>query len=262
MNALAFPCPPGSTWTWQGTRVTAQVFPASGQYTPSPGLVACVVECVGGGGGSGPAVGFANYITSGGGGGSGGYSRIALPAPLVAGGVAVTVGAGGAPSASLPPGPESTGGTTSFGALCVANGGGGGYGNSGVNEWGNGGPPAAPGVGDIASPGSFGFNGETTFTTTGGPMVNMLAWGGRGATTMFGGGNQDAAAPGAIANGVAGAYYGAGATGGVSNQINATTAQGAAGAAGVCIVTEYCVAQSGGSDCGCGPARVSYGWGC
>jgi hypothetical protein len=278
MNAPPFPTNPSfgqyfGNWVWSGSRwvctntngvrLITTVFTASAPYTPSPGLISLVVETVGGGGGSGPAVGFANYITSGGGGGSGGYSRITLASGLVLGGVNVIIGAGGSSTQSLPPGAASTGGTTSFGAFCVANGGQGGYGNDGATEFGNGGPGAAPGVGDIAAPGSFGVNGETMFVTAGGPMVGMDAWGGRGATTLFGGGNQQAAGPGESIPGVPGAGYGAGATGGISNQINAQTAQGAAGAAGVCIVTEYCWADAIDDGCGCGPtsgqARVAIG---
>jgi hypothetical protein len=276
MNAPPFPSNPSfgqffGNWVWSGSRwvctntngirIVTQVFRASAPYTPSPGLVSAVVECVGGGGGSGPAVGFANYVVSGGGGGSGGYSRVTLASGLVLGGVNVTIGAGGGPTQSLPPEPASNGGTTSFGAFCVANGGGGGYGNSGVNEFGNGGAPAAPGIGDIAFPGSFGFNGETTFTVEGGPMVLMPAWGGRGATTLFGGGDQQEALPGTSVTGVGGSGPGAGATGGIANQNNAVTAQGGAGASGICIVTEYCWADAIDDGCGCGPtsggARVA-----
>jgi hypothetical protein len=249
MNAPPFPTNPSfgqyfGNWVWSGSRwvctntngvrLITTVFNASAPYTPSPGLISLVVEAVGGGGGSGPAVGFANYITSGGGGGSGGYSRITLASGLVLGGVNVIIGAGGAATQSLPPGAAS-----------------------------NGGAGAAPGIGDIGAPGSFGVNGQTMFVTAGGPMVGMDAWGGRGATTLFGGGNQQAAGPGASVAGVPGSGYGAGATGGISNQINGVTAQGAAGAAGVCIVTEYCWADAIDDGCGCGPtsgqARVAIG---
>lgn len=255
MNALAFPCPPGSTWTWQGTRVTVQVFTASGTYTPSPGLVSCVVESIGGGGGGGPAISPGpTYILSGGGGGSGGYSRIALPAPLVVGGVPVTIGAGGAPN--------TDGLATTFGALCVANGGGQGVGNNASGGWGQGGDPGPPGTGDVTLPGNAGNNGvflvfpaAVEYAGSGGAMGGAM-WGGTIASPLTG--------VGGTANG-SGGWNGTGAGGGgggVNQALLGASAQGGPGGAGLCIVTEYCVAQSGGSDCGCGPARVSYGWGC
>src|SRR5215471_2028348 len=46
-------------------------FTASGTYTPTAGMVMCIIECVGGGGGGGGVVGTANYSLAGGGGGSG-----------------------------------------------------------------------------------------------------------------------------------------------------------------------------------------------
>lgn len=134
MNCLGngpFPIDPqlGQTfrgWQWNGTqwvcvnanaRIVTQVFTASGVYTPSTGMTSALVECIGGGGGGGN-VGNANpsWILTAGGGGSGGYSKRTVSAALVRGGVVVTVGAGGAGN--------NPGQPTSFGALCVANGGG------------------------------------------------------------------------------------------------------------------------------------------
>src|SRR5580704_13026830 len=125
-----------NSWVWNGSRwvctsgsgmrVVTQVFHASAPYSPSPGLVTAVVECVGGGGGGGPCAESTVTIGGGGGAGSGGYSRVTLAAALVLGGVNVTIGAGGFGGNPLPDGIANAGQPTTFGAMCVANGGGGG----------------------------------------------------------------------------------------------------------------------------------------
>jgi hypothetical protein len=276
MNAPPFPTNPSfgqyfGNWVWSGSRwvctntngvrLVTQVFRASAPYMPSPGLISCVVECWGAGGGGGAVVGIPTYIVSGGGGGSGGYSRITLASGLVLGGVNVIVGAGGAPSEGNPPVPGGSGGATSFGAFCVANGGGGAYGNDTSTEFGNGGAPAQPGVGDIAAPGSFGFAGQTIIIPTGSPMLNMLGWGGYGATTMLGGGDQQAAGPGTVSPGTGGVpNTGSGGIGAISNQTSGQFANGGPGGSGLCVVTEYCWADTIDDGCGCGPtggARVA-----
>lgn len=266
MNALAFPCAPGSTWTWQGTRAIIKVFNVSGLYTPSPGLVSLVAETIGGGAGSGGVVSpNSNHIIGGGGGGSGGYSRIALPAPLVAGGVAVTIGAGGQGSAALANTGGGPGEATTFGAFCVAMGGLGGSDNNGTTGFGQGGQEAVVGVGDLTYPGASGFCGLTFVLVT---ALNQTGQGGMGGT-MFGGSRVVNVGVGEILQGYD-AYpnSGAGAAGACANQYATPGGAigGGAGGSGVCIVTEYCVATNDGCGCGrpgcgCG-ARVSYGWEC
>jgi hypothetical protein len=260
VNALAFPCTPGSTWSWQGTRVTTQVFTASGEYKPSPGLVSLVVECIGGGGGSGGVTSpNVDYVVTGGGGGSGGYSRIALPAPLVVGGVAVTIGQGGAGAAGGVAAGE-TGGATSFGALCVANGGGGGQSMLTAGGFGAGGGGGAPGVGDVAFPGAAGFCGTVIASLN----TSQGAEGGQGGSIFGGTQTANVGGGGALGGEPGLPNTGAGASGGVLNAYPTVNAEygGGTGGSGVCIVTEYCVATSNNDGCGCGPARVSYGWGC
>jgi hypothetical protein len=263
----AFPCAPGATWSWQGTRVTRQVFRVSGTYTPPPGLVSCDVECIGGGGGGG-AVGATTSVQqllSAGGGGSGGRSIIALPAPIVAGGVSVIVGAGGFGGAlGPPPGTGDDGGATSFGALCIANGGGGGGAFEIGLSGGAAGVEALPGVGDMAFPGACGEAGFfNNFTTT----MSMSQQGARGGW-IYGGTAATQAQTGGYAPG-ANAYpnTGAGGGGAIINQMGAgSTTNGGNGGSGVCIVTEYCVSTGNmdGCGCGCGCARVPAwgGWRC
>ena len=276
MNA---PCPPNPNfppfplnptvgqrwlgWVWNGAQwvqtpatgmqVLTTVFVASGPYMPSPGLVSLTVECIGGGGGGGNCASpNATYIVAGGGGGSGGYSRKTLPASLVLGGVVITVGAGGGEGVSGLPG-----GPTSFGALCVANGGGG---NNDTNVFGAAGPGASIGIGDLTQPGGPGtagvVSGPTLEGVVGGRGGQM--WGGAVGDPLIGVGQTWPGSPGT-------ANTGAGGNGAVINQSTAinTTIIGGSGGSGVCIVTEYCWADvAPGEDCGCAPggARIAGGF--
>jgi hypothetical protein len=250
MNAPPFPAMwSGSPCTnTNGIRVVTQVFTVSALYTPSPGLVSATIECIGGGGGGGDANNVAaDQLVAGGGGGSGGYSRITLAAGLVVGGVNVTIGAGG--------GPQASGATTSFGALCVANGGGFAVGNNGDTVFGQAGSGALPGVGDLAFPGSCGTQGATMTAPSGTQdIIGIAGVGG----TMWGGNvqTQQAGIGGGLAGASAFPNTGAGGSGGVVNQrpTGLAVVAGGNGGSGLCIVTEYCWA-----DAGCGGARVAWG---
>lgn len=91
-----------------------------------PGLRGVLVDCLGGGGGSGyiPAVG-AGEVAAGAGGGAGAYTRSWFTASDLPSVVTVTVGAGGAGGTSGSP-TGIDGGTSSFGSLVSAGGGTGG----------------------------------------------------------------------------------------------------------------------------------------
>jgi hypothetical protein len=268
MNAPPFPTNPSfgqyyGNWVWSGSRwvctntngvrIVVQTFRASAPYTPSPGLISAMVETWGGGGGGGTVqTTIATEVVAAGGGGSGGYSRIALASGLVLGGVNVTIGAGGGGANYNPAG--DPGQATSFGALCVANGGQGGQTNNLSTSWGGGGAGGAPGIGDVAMPGSAGhpglIGGGGTVTAIGG--AGGVMWGGNTPSAVLG--------PGSIAGGQpVAANTGAGGGGAVANQI--IGAQGGAdGASGLCVVTEYCWADAVDDGCGCGPtggARVA-----
>jgi hypothetical protein len=282
MNALApppsgFPPNPGAgqsygNWVFDGcrwvctasvgVRVVTQIFRASAPYTPSPGLVTAVAETYGGGGGggaAGPAGGTFNVL-AGGGGASGGYSRSTLAAALVLGGVNVTIGQGGAFGVAAAAG--QSGGATSFGAMVVANGGGGGQSNNGSTTFGNGGIPAAPGVGDWAMPGAGGFAGALASIDV---AEAQAAQGGMGGS-ILGGAASGFMLGGVGIPGTAGApNTGAGGSGGVESDATPGSAQvGGAGGSGICIVTEYCwsdATDSGSACCPPGGARVAnYGW--
>lgn len=262
MNAFTqppFPTNPSvgeryGNWVWNGVRwvcstsqgvmVNTLVFTASGPYQPSPGLVSVTVEAVGGGGAGGAVMGLVAAQSGGaGGGGAGGYSRATLAAALVAGGVSVTIGAGGVPDTSPTGAPGSQ---TSFGAFCIANGGGGGN-PTNNGEWGGGGLGGTPGTGTFASPGQPGEHGALTSAATDGQSS------GAGAASFFGGGAIGVAQGGAAVPGLAAlANTGAGGSGACSSYFAMTApVLGGAGGSGVCIVTEYCFQDGSteGEDC-------------
>lgn len=282
MNAPPFPVnPPVGTvhgnWTWNGQMwvssattgiaVLTTVFTASGPYMPSPGLVSLKVRCIGGGGGSGSAgpVPSLQYLLGGGGGGSGGYSEKTLPAALVLGGVQITIGAGGtAGGAGASPGQiiNGTGGNgaaTSFGALCVANGGSGGLGNN-ANQMngqnGDAGAGGVVGVGDIAFPGGDGTPGTYSYmqaAQTGGAFGA-----GRGGSVFGTGVKAFIGWAGQWANGTPGhPNTGQGASGAFISEAGGGPLEGANGAAGICIVDEYVWADAETGECVNPPINVN-----
>jgi len=210
-------------------KVVVQVFATSGTYTPTSGMLYCIVECVGGGGGGGGASATtSNTVDCGSGGGAGGYARRRLTAAEVGSSKTVMIGAGGSGSAG---GAGSDGGTTSFGTLCVASGGsggsvGGGFANGGCVNGGSGGAGSA---GDFLA---YGGNGQPLAV-----VYPYLVLPGGGGNSIFGRGGQPV---GGSANGNAG--YGKGAGGGGANNLTSqsTARSGGAGSDGICIVTEFC----------------------
>jgi hypothetical protein len=241
----------------QGVWIKTTVFTSSGSYQPSPGMMSLIAESIGGGGAGGSAEATASdtNIWTGGGGASGGYSRVALPANLVAGAVSVTVGAGGVAGAG---GSAVDGGTTSFGPFCVANGGGGG-GDSAAGSYGGGSGPI--GVGDVTFYGAGGMSGPMMDIPT---SEFVAAVGGIGGQIRGGNAAGITGKGGAQPGNAAFPNSGAGGQGACINQLlTATTTLGGNGGSGVCIVTEYLWADlTGGGTADCGQARVAIGSEC
>lgn len=211
---------------WQAGRLlNVQVFVASGTYTPTAGTTTVIVECVGGGGAGGGANATpAGQISAGSGGGSGAHTlgRIANTISQ-----AITVGAGGI---GVSAGNGGNGGTSSFGALITAPGGGGGIrAVAAAQITAGGGVGANTGIGGnlYAAPGTEGgwlfFTQPTTISGTGAPGP----WGGGAGTS--GGGNA----------GKPGLGIGSGGGGAANSQSDATLRTGGNGASGVVIVYEY-----------------------
>src|SRR5262245_55472449 len=80
-----------SEFFWMATPPKITVFTASGTYTPSPGIVGAILECIGGGGGGGATVGSASAARAGGGGGAGSYARKAVSTATLGASQTVTI---------------------------------------------------------------------------------------------------------------------------------------------------------------------------
>lgn len=214
-----------STTFWRGdalwatpkiTSVNVQTFTANGIYTPSSGMVSCLVICVGGGGAG--AGGIATD-EAGGGGGGGGTAIKLIDAATVGASQSITVGASS----------TGAGNSSSFGAILSATGGaiGSSTGTSttvGVN--------AAGGIGGVGSGGDLNIEGGSggrgiIFSTNNGI-------GGNGGSSYFGGGGLGS---GSNAAGSDGGNYGAGGGGGHAR--TATDRLGGSGAPGVIYIIEY-----------------------
>lgn len=203
--------------------------PGASTYTPTAGVQAIYVECVGGGGGGGGCKNTASNVSGGGqGGGGGGYAAAYVTSPAAS--YACNVGAPGT-FGTTAGSYGGDGGSTNFGAAtCTATGGKGGLGittGSTVGIWWGGGTVGIGGIGTVGSikasggdggPGltlsstlsQGGFGGGTFFT---GQTLGPIAPGGGAAGNGFAGGGPGGGGSGAAVNGTVGAQGGAGSTG-------------------------------------------------
>jgi hypothetical protein len=201
----------------------------TGTYTPTTGMLYCIIECWGpGGGGGGTATAGSSLFSGGAGGGSGGYSKTLCTAAQIGASKAVTVSAFGAGAAAGNNAGINAAGSTSVGSLCVANGGAGGGGNAGTSGSScSGGAGGVPGTGDVTLagfPGGYGTaSTQPTFSGAGGGPG-----GGSGAIT--GSGDE---VTGSAATGIGG-----GGGGGMSQNAGGAAA-GGAGGAGLVVIYEY-----------------------
>jgi hypothetical protein len=248
-----FPAPPTPgvpVWRWDGTEWVPQsvaqssiainakvtVFTASGTYTPTSGMLYCIIECQGGGGGSGGVAGTAatNTFNGSGGGGGGTYSRRTCTAAQIGASQAVTVGAGG-PAGASGANAGQAGGQSSVGSLVNAPGGNGSNGVNGVGSYGQGGTGGNIGVGDFSM---IGQTGSPSFYNNGaGGSVSVAS--NKGGNSILGSGGQTTTpGVGATSVGANGLGYGGGA-GGACFAAVAANAPGGTGAPGVVIITEF-----------------------
>lgn len=218
--------------------VKRQVFTASGTYTPSTGMLYCVVEAVDGGGGGGGVKGTTGSANIGAGGFGGAYGASVFTATQIGASKAVTIGTGGT-AGSTAGGNGGTGGATSLGTLLVGNTAPGGAGSTGT--------AATMGV---AQPASSGFFVTSTFSYPQRSYENGFANNSGGAVFIGSKGGSsywgDGGFPGIYSGsstfssaGLNGSLYGGGGGGAVSNN-TATGSAGGAGSAGAMIITEYC----------------------
>lgn len=216
--------------------VNIQTFTANGTYTPTDGMIYCIIEVVGGGGGGGgvdaPAIG---HQCAAGGGGAGGYARIVVDAATIGASQSVTVGAGGngGPAGNNA---GSTGGTTSVGSIVSATGGVGGSGcpSAAFNNI-SGGLGGAGSGGDINSSGAPGSMGLSFIIA----IVANYNSSGKGADSLYGGGGRSVSdtGPGAGVAGENATNYGSGGSGAASRATN--SAAGGNGSGGIVIITEF-----------------------
>ncbi len=212
--------------------VQKQIFTGSGTYTPTAGMLYCIIEMVGGGGGGGGTNGNNAFA---GGGGAGSYARSVVTAAAIGASKSVTVGAAGTAGANTG-GNGGTGGASSVGTIITTNGGAGGTGDTtgtAAAHTSTGGAGGAAGTADVGIVGGAGANGEQVAAGTG--WVNMQ---GSGADSMMGSGSvlviSGGAAPAAVL-GVAATGYGAGGGG-----ARGTSKAGGAGTIGLVVITEFC----------------------
>lgn len=221
------------TLAMRALSVVTQVFTASGTYTPTAGMLYCVIEVWGsGGGGGGTNNGGAGLGGGAGGGGAGGYARKTVSAATIGASQTVTInnaGTGGAAGTNN----GNTGGTNSVGVIVTATGGVGGIGASAGSVSGS-----LGGAGGVGTGGDFNANGATGGQGFG---VANLGVAGLGASSSIGGGGKGSISGGAAVAGSTATVYGAGG-GGASVGNSATSAAGGDGSKGIVVITEYVIA--------------------
>ena len=212
--------------------LNSQIITSSGTYTPSAGMIYCIVEVIGGGGGGGGVAATGSDVAAAGGGGSGGYSRSFFTAADIGASKSVTIGNGGSGGAA---GANNggNGGTTSMGSLIQATGGSGGQGSSNnTSVITGGGNPGQGSLGQLNLYGNGGGNG-LGFIASG---STTFALGGAGAASILGGMQVIASVN---AGGGGGLNFGAGG-GGATSSSSGPAAGGGNGAPGAVIITEFC----------------------
>lgn len=217
---------------WRLVKVTYITNPTV-SYTPTAGVDALFVECIGGGGGGGGCLTAVTNSAAAGGGAGGGYSAKWVTANI-GGALTVAVGAGGAGGVAGA-NPGTAGGATSFKdntalTVCLANGGGGGTADTvaAIHAGGLGGTGNTLGaIGDIVVPGQPGHHGVA--------LAAAQAVSGNGGNSMFG-----AAAIGRKTQGAGSAanLYGGGGAGGCILSGGASVA-GGNGSNGLIRVWEF-----------------------
>jgi hypothetical protein len=219
------------------TSITVQTFTSSGTYTPTAGMLYCIIEVVGGGGGGGgiPASN-PNSLVGGGGGGGGGYSKKVFSAATIGASQTVTIGGGGAGGAAGNNN-GTAGSTSSVGALISATGGAGGI-SSTANVVVVGGQGGVGGVGSSGNLNANGFPGGNAFGLFVVGVTNGVNSGVGGSSIYGGGGLAVSQVASSATAGNAGTNYGGGGSG-ATGMNSASTAAGGAGAGGIVIVTEY-----------------------
>jgi hypothetical protein len=186
-------------------------------YTPTPGMVFCLVQMCGGGG-SGR---LSTSGTPGASGGGGGYTQKFFLAGDIGLSQSVTVGAGGAAITGTSANNGNPGGTSYLGTILAGTGG-------------SGGTQTAIAIGGVGFGGDFilnGQNGGLGVNTGAGALISP------GGSSFFGPSMQPLIGSAATGNGINGRNYGEG--GSANYASGAGPFSSGAGASGVVIITEY-----------------------
>lgn len=230
----------GNTWN-----VVTQIFttPGAYTYTPTAGMVKCIVELQAGGGGSGGVASAAVLTSSTGGGGGGGYLKFLCTAAQIGASISGSVGAAGA-GGSAGANNGTAGGNTTFVTASTWTAGGGGLSN---------GQTAATASSNSTTPGAGGTNTTGTGTLIaniagqeGGfgsgtySVTAIITNGGAGGSSQLGRGGAPTFST-SVATAVAGRNatgFGGGGTGAIGLNSNSNVA-GGNGSAGCVIITEF-----------------------
>ena len=211
--------------------ITSQTFTAPGAftYTPTNGMLFCLIVCTGAGGGGAGSPGASASAASGGGGGAGATSITIATAAQIGSGQTGAIGAGGAGGVSGN-NAGTAGGISSLGTLCVAPGGGGAPAQNGSGQPGGGGAQGTAAISTVGADGTWGLHGSIDTVAT-------IA--GNGGGSFWGGGGEGGAAFGGVGDAVPCNVFGGGGGGGAVNG-SASTAAGGNGAGGCCWIVEFC----------------------
>ncbi len=213
-------------------QINIQTFTSNGTYTPTPGLLYCTIQCVGGGGGGGSIPSSTQY-GMGGGGGGGGYAQGTFSAAAIGASRPVVIGAGGAAGSAG----NSTYIGTSFGtAILAATGGGPGLFQAfTVQGVALGGAAGVGSLGNVNSPGQEGSLGWGIYDAG----EQIAATGGAGGNSYFASGGGQVASDASPAPGLNGTGFGAGGGGAATVFSLGSIIPGGAGVSGAVYITEY-----------------------
>ncbi len=230
----------------QGGRVVSQAFTSTGAftYTPTSGMVTCIIELVGAGGASGgSATTTGSEVAGAGGGGGGSYLKIRATAAQIGANAPGSVGTGGT-AGTAGNNPGNAGGNTTItiggGTTWTAAGGSGGIGSAtsagnGTSSLGGAGNTNTTGTNATLMANIQGKNGESSFnfsTSFVNSGIGGIPGGGYGqggvSIKLFATGSSTGAAPHGVGGGAGG-----------SGTYGSAAVAGTAGANGFCLITEF-----------------------
>jgi hypothetical protein len=216
-----------------GSLLAIQKFTANGTYTPTAGATKALVYCIGpGGGGGGVKDNLGTLGCSASPGGSGGFSLHFISSGLAT--QTVTVGTGGNGGSNTGGNGSAGSSVTSFGALCIAN-----PGLGGIGQTSDGIASAIPTAAAANTGNIMALGGNTSAIP---PLLNVGTGAFFGSSTtspgFFGGLISASTVVSGVIAGINAQTPGAGG-GNAAASASTTGAAGGRGADGLCLVMEY-----------------------